>query len=162
MTQEITSRHEAAGPLDKIIIYSPTLRPAQLGPARPGSASLGLGLLLACRRVPVASLLGLDSASTRPGRGQAAGLPYLLRNVLFLNSYMVKGSKGKTPNSSLKSTSIVAVIATYSATYSSPRKSIVHISIRHFTSRPVRRGHLVLFRGIPVRENRREIRLSGI
>ena len=64
MTQEITSRHEAVGPLDKIIIYPPTLPPAQLGPARPGlawlglgsaSASLGLGLLLAYRRVPVAS-----------------------------------------------------------------------------------------------------------
>ena len=47
---------------------------------------------------------------------------------LMFNSYMEKGSKGKTPNSSLKSTSIVAVIATYCAAYSSPPKSIVHMT----------------------------------
>ena len=95
MTQEKTSRKfildTTAGPLD-FILNSPTLPPAQLGLARPGSAwlglarpdsawlgpasaSLGLGLLLACTRVEVACLLGLASASTRPRLGLASACP---------------------------------------------------------------------------------------
>ena len=47
-------------------------RSAWLGPA---SASLGLGILLACKRAAVACLLDLASASTRPGLGLASAWP---------------------------------------------------------------------------------------
>ena len=64
MTQEITSRHKAVGPLDKIILYSHTLPPAQLALARPGLGLARLGSLT--------SLHARGSCQfTRPGRRPA-------------------------------------------------------------------------------------------